>query len=70
MAWPLSRLQSAILALIIVDAIIVGWRSDFVRFMPQTASFYAAIGMPVNITSSVAAPYSNPIAPVLIAAAA
>jgi predicted Zn finger-like uncharacterized protein len=49
LAWPLSRLQSAILALMIVDAIIVGWRSDFVRFMPQTASFYAAIGMPVNL---------------------
>jgi predicted Zn finger-like uncharacterized protein len=49
LAWPLSRLQSAILALIIVDAIIVGWRTDFVRFMPQTASFYAAIGMPVNL---------------------
>jgi predicted Zn finger-like uncharacterized protein len=47
--WPLSRLQSAILALIIADAIIIGWRSDFVRVMPQTASFYAAIGMPVNL---------------------
>ena len=48
-AWPLSRLQSAILALIIVDAIVVGWRADFVRAVPQTASFYAAIGMPVNL---------------------
>jgi hypothetical protein len=47
--WPLSRLQSAILALIIVDAIIVGWRADFVRAMPQTASFYAWLGMPVNL---------------------
>ncbi len=47
--WPLSRLQSAILALLIVDGIIVGWRSDFVRALPQTASFYAAIGMPVNL---------------------
>jgi hypothetical protein len=47
--WPLSRLQSAILALIIVDAIVVGWRADFVRAMPQTASFYAWIGMPVNL---------------------
>jgi predicted Zn finger-like uncharacterized protein len=48
-AWPLSHLQSAILALIIFDAIIVGWRTDFVRAMPQMASFYAAIGMPVNL---------------------
>jgi len=47
--WPLSHLQSAILALIIVNAIIVSWRADFVRAMPQTASFYAWIGMPVNL---------------------
>jgi predicted Zn finger-like uncharacterized protein len=47
--WPLSNLQSAILAMIIIDAIIVGWRTDFVWAMPQTASFYAAIGMPVNL---------------------
>ena len=48
-AWPLSRLQSGILALIIVDAIVIGWRSDFVRALPQTASFYAFIGLPVNL---------------------
>jgi hypothetical protein len=47
--WPLSWLQSAILTLIIVDAIIVGWRTDFVRAMPQTASFYSWIGLPVNL---------------------
>jgi predicted Zn finger-like uncharacterized protein len=48
-AWPLSRLQSGIMALIIANAIIVGWRADFVRVLPQTASFYASIGMPVNL---------------------
>jgi predicted Zn finger-like uncharacterized protein len=47
--WPLSRLQSAILALIVLDAIVVGWRGDFVRAMPQTASFYAWLGLPVNV---------------------
>jgi predicted Zn finger-like uncharacterized protein len=47
--WPLTRLQSAVLALIIIDAIIVGWRADFVKLMPQTESFYALIGMPVNL---------------------
>jgi hypothetical protein len=47
--WPLSRMQSAILALVIIDAFIVGWRADFVRALPQTASFYAVIGVPVNL---------------------
>jgi predicted Zn finger-like uncharacterized protein len=47
--WPLSRLQSAMMALIVADAIIVCWRVDFVRAMPQTASFFASIGMPVNL---------------------
>jgi predicted Zn finger-like uncharacterized protein len=47
--WPLSHLQSAFVGLIIANAIIIGWRADFVRAMPQTASFYAFIGMPVNL---------------------
>jgi predicted Zn finger-like uncharacterized protein len=47
--WPLSHLQSAVMGLIIANAIIIGWRADFVRAMPQTASFYALIGMPVNL---------------------
>ncbi len=47
--WPLSQLQSGILALIVADAIVIGWRADLVRAMPQTASFYAWIGLPVNL---------------------
>ncbi len=47
--WLLSRWQVAILVLIVVDAIIIGWRQDFVRVLPQTASFYAALGLPVNL---------------------
>lgn len=47
--WSLTRLQTAILALLIIDAVIVGWRRDIVRVLPQTASFYAMIGMPVNL---------------------
>jgi len=47
--WPLSRLQSAILALALLDTILVGWRGDVVRALPQTASFYSLIGLPVNL---------------------
>ena len=47
--WSLTRVQSVTLALIVLDAIVVGWRTDFVRLLPQTASFYAALGLPVNL---------------------
>lgn len=47
--WPLSILQTVMMILFIVDAIIVGWRTDFVRAMPETSSFFAMIGMPVNL---------------------
>jgi predicted Zn finger-like uncharacterized protein len=47
--WPLSAMQSVILALLLLDAIVIGWRTDFVRLMPQTASFYARLGLPVNL---------------------
>jgi predicted Zn finger-like uncharacterized protein len=47
--WPLSRLQTAILALLVVDAVVIGWRGKIVRILPQTASFYAELGLPVNL---------------------
>jgi predicted Zn finger-like uncharacterized protein len=47
--WSLSRLQTAILTLLIVDAVLVGWRKDIVRILPQTASLYSAMGLQVNV---------------------
>ena len=47
--WPLSRLQTGIMALALLDTILVGWRSDVVRTLPQTASFYSLLGLPVNL---------------------
>ena len=47
--WPLSHLKTFILALVIVDAIVVGRRNDFVRLFPQTAAFYALTGLSVNL---------------------
>jgi predicted Zn finger-like uncharacterized protein len=45
----LSRLQALILGLLIVDAMLIGWREDVVRLFPQTASLYDAIGLSVNL---------------------
>ncbi len=47
--WPLSRLHTGILALLIVDCILVGWRGNVVRAFPQTDSFYKLVGLPVNL---------------------
>jgi predicted Zn finger-like uncharacterized protein len=47
--WPLTNLQSGLVVLLIVDAILIGWRNDLVRILPQTASFYSTIGLPVNL---------------------
>jgi predicted Zn finger-like uncharacterized protein len=47
--WPLSNLHTGILALALVDFLLVGWRADIVRKLPQTASFYELAGLPVNL---------------------
>jgi predicted Zn finger-like uncharacterized protein len=47
--WARSRWTVAILALVAIYLMLIGWRSDVVRWLPQTASLYAAIGLPVNL---------------------
>jgi hypothetical protein len=44
-----SRLPVVIAALAVVCAALLAWRKDAVRHMPQLASFYASIGLPVNL---------------------
>jgi hypothetical protein len=46
---PLPRLRTTILALVLIDLGLLGWRAEIVRVLPQTASFFAAIGLPVNL---------------------
>jgi predicted Zn finger-like uncharacterized protein len=45
----LPSLATVLVALLAVNAVLVGWRTDVVRVMPQTASLFAAIGLPVNL---------------------
>jgi Protein of unknown function (DUF3426) len=47
--WPVTRLQAGIVALALLDFLLVGWRTDIVRKLPQTASFYELAGLPVNL---------------------
>ncbi len=44
-----SRWTAAILVLIAVNVTLIGARNEVVRYLPQTASLFAAIGLPVNL---------------------
>ena len=39
----------AIIVLVALHASLVRWRTEVVRILPQTASLYAAVGLPVNL---------------------
>jgi hypothetical protein len=41
--------STAIAVLLAANIALLGWRTDVVRLMPQTASLFAAIGLPVNL---------------------
>jgi predicted Zn finger-like uncharacterized protein len=47
--WERSMWTSAVLSLVAINLMLIGWRSNVVRWLPQTASLYAAIGLPVNL---------------------
>ena len=47
--WRRPNLPAAILALIGLIAVVLGWRTHIVRWLPQTASFYEMVGLPVNL---------------------
>jgi hypothetical protein len=44
-----SRWTAVILVLVAFNVAVVGARNDVVRYLPQTASLFAAIGLPVNL---------------------
>ncbi|MGH8635862.1 MAG: hypothetical protein ACREUZ_01880 [Burkholderiales bacterium] len=46
---PIFGLPTAILAMIALIVGLIAWRKDVVRWMPQMASLYSAIGLPVNL---------------------
>jgi predicted Zn finger-like uncharacterized protein len=49
MRWPIPALSTAILALVAINLGLVAWRTEVVRWLPQTASLYEALHLPVNL---------------------
>ena len=44
-----SRWTAVVLVLLAVNVAVIGARNEVVRYLPQTASLFAAIGLPVNL---------------------
>jgi predicted Zn finger-like uncharacterized protein len=51
--FRLSGVTAIIVILVALNAALIGWRADVVKIVPQTASLFAAIGLPVNLRSLV-----------------
>jgi hypothetical protein len=47
-SWQPS-LAVVVMTLFAINAALIGWRVEIVRVLPQTASLFAAIGLPVNL---------------------
>jgi predicted Zn finger-like uncharacterized protein len=47
--FRLSGVTAIIVALVALNAALIGWRADVVKIVPQTASLFAAIGLPINL---------------------
>lgn len=47
--FPISRIAAAVAGLVAIDAGLVIWRTEVVRVLPQTASLYEYVGLPVNL---------------------
>lgn len=49
--WRMRKLAAAIIVLAAIDASLIIGRADVVRILPQTASLFETIGLPVNVRS-------------------
>ena len=58
---PRPGMRSLLVALVTANVALVVWRTDVVRFAPQTAPLYAAIGLPVNVRGLVFADVTTEI---------
>ncbi len=47
--WRRPKLSTVILALLAINTALIAFRAELVRWAPQTAALYSAIGLPVNL---------------------
>jgi predicted Zn finger-like uncharacterized protein len=56
--WTSLGAGAVIPSLIAANLALIGWRADLVRLLPQTASLYGALGLPVNVRGVAFAEFS------------